>query len=100
MLTRMANRREYDGLMLDHDLDAHFRGPQGKAVVPYVIERVENDVPIFVHSANVTGGPEMAHRLRTAGFDVTQVPMGQVTLERLRLWLEDVRRARSEYDGE
>lgn len=90
--------RVYDGIMLDHDLTDqnitdHDRLFNGRDVVKGVIQHIDDDVPVFVHSANVSGGPHMRHTLEGAGFDVEQLAMGSVTANRYRSWLEKVRQA-------
>lgn len=95
--------RVYDGIMLDHDLNEqgmtqHEGLYSGKHVVKAILQQIENDVPVFVHSANASGGPAMAEMLRGEGFDVQQVPMGQLTSERFQVWLDVVRRAKAEVE--
>ena len=97
--------RVYDGIMLDHDLTAqrltmHDGRFTGRDVVVAVIENVDSDVPVFVHSANDGGGPRMADTLRRAGFEVGQVPMYRLDERRLRDWIVEVREALDEEDDE
>ena len=69
--------RTYAGLLLDHDLQQQIRGGAdgdltGQDVVLRVIEVIDKDVPILVHSMNDAGGPAMAGQLEHAGFAVTR----------------------------
>lgn len=103
-LLSRSDGRSFDGLLLDHDLtqqavttqDVHFNGQH---VVQEVIRRIDSDVPILVHSANVTGGTAMAVLLRGAGFeDVGHVPMPRLDQRRFLEWLDAVRAARAAAD--
>lgn len=94
-LLRRDRGRVYAGIMLDHDLvlqevterDDLFNG---KDVVDAVIEYVDKDVPIFVHSANTTESPKMVKHLEGAGFAVERVAFGELRLNMFQDWLEYV----------
>ena len=91
-LLKRDRGRVYAGIMLDHDLyqqkltlvDDLFNG---KDVVDAVIEYVDKDVPIFVHSANTTEGPKMAKKLIGAGFAVEKRAYLNIRFEQYLDWL-------------
>lgn len=88
--------RVYAGIMLDHDLQEQTatstdRYLSGMDVVESVIRYVSKEVPVFVHSGNVSQAPVMAVRLEKAGFWVTRIPIVRLKREDLLGWLEDVR---------
>lgn len=93
--------RSFDGVLLDYELGT--RGPSGGRplqnglhVARVVAGAIDPDVPVLVHSADATGGANMAALLRRAGFDVTQVPFPRLDEARFVEWLGDVRLARAE----
>jgi hypothetical protein len=82
------------GILLDHDLTDRadrLLGPavNGMAVADAVIRFVHRDVPVLVHSSNRDRGPEMATRLRAAGFDVTRIAFPSMTSRQLQLWVAE-----------
>lgn len=87
--------RVYAGILLDHDLqmqrltqsDRHFSGMDA---VHAIINNISKDVMILVHSMNQTQGPLMADRLKKVGFDVTRMPMAQLTERLFKEWIEEV----------
>jgi CheY-like chemotaxis protein len=86
----------YAGIMLDHDLHQQAvteadRGLSGSDLVDSIIHNVSKEVPILIHSTNVTDVPFVATRLENARFWVTRIPMHEITQKRLLEWLEDVR---------
>ena len=86
----------YAGILLDHDLQGRIATTtdhylDGKDIVTVIIKNISRDVPILVHSMNVTQAPVMAHRLEKDGFSVTRIPMANLTKERLREWVEEAR---------
>ena len=84
--------RVYAGLMLDHDLQMQRQDKfTGLHVAKKVVEVIERDVPILVHSMNDRGGPEMVKTLDGAGFDVTRWPWAEMRREKFAAWLEEVR---------
>lgn len=87
--------RVYGGIMLDHDLTEQERSNDdhmynGSDVTNAIIEYVDNDVPVFVHSANITGGPKMAAKLRLVGFPVVQMPYSLINLSHFKAWVREV----------
>ncbi|MEE2829157.1 MAG: cyclic-phosphate processing receiver domain-containing protein [Myxococcota bacterium] len=88
--------RTYAGLRLDHDLQQQVRGGAdgeltGQDVVLKVIEVIDKDVPILVHSMNDAGGAAMAGQLEKAGFEVTRWPWADMSKGVFERWLEEVR---------
>jgi hypothetical protein len=87
--------RVYAGILLDHDLqeqritesDRHFSGMDA---VQAIIGNISRQIPILVHSMNQTRSPIMVEQLKGAGFEVTQMPMAQLTERLFKEWLEDV----------
>ena len=94
-LLKRDQGRVYAGILLDHDLDlqnlTNFSGQySGKDVVKAIIEYVDLDVPVMVHSTNVTGGPDMASKLRGAGFTVELAPFNDLNFGIYKDWLSYV----------
>ncbi len=88
--------RVYAGIMLDHDLQEQLaavsdRYLSGNDVVNAVIKNVQKDVPIFIHSMNVSQAPLMVNKLESAGFQVTRIPVRDLSNKRLADWVEDAR---------
>jgi len=88
--------RVYAGILLDFDLDqAVAAEPElqlsGSQVVERMLERMDRDVPILIHSVNPLGARSMEQRLLEHGFDVTRIPFFNLSRERLGRWLERVR---------
>lgn len=86
----------YAGIMLDFDLyrklHATDRMPgTGVDVARKVIEKVANDTPILVHSMNQEERYRIVKMLIDSGFDVTQIPMQELTKEALDEWLKTCR---------
>lgn len=83
------------GVMLDHDLNSapktfSDQSTSGSNVVAAIIQHIPRQVPILVHSMNVTKGDEMFRRLRGAGFSATRIRMSALNELRYLHWLEDV----------
>lgn len=83
------------GVMLDHDLNTAPKTQQdnvtsGSNVVSAMIKHIPRQVPILVHSMNVTKGEQMHRRLEGAGFSATRIRMAVLTEFRFNQWLEDV----------
>jgi len=91
-LLKRDQGRVYAGIMLDHDLyqqkltlvDDQFNG---KDVADAVIEYVDKDVPIFVHSANTMEAPKIEKKLLGAGFAVEREPFLQMRADQYIDWL-------------
>ena len=86
----------YAGILLDHDLQGRTATAtdctlDGKDVVNMIVKNISKNVPILVHSMNVTQAPVMAHRLEKDGFYVTRIPMVNLTKERLQEWVSEAR---------
>jgi CheY-like chemotaxis protein len=92
---RRDRGKVYAGIMLDHDLQRQAvteadRSLSGSDLVASIIHNVSKDVPILIHSTNVTDVPFVATRLENARFWVTRIPMHELTQKRLLERLEDV----------
>ena len=86
----------YAGIMLDHDLQEQIAsqadiGLNGMDVVNTIIRYIPNDVPILVHSTNESQGPAMARKLESLKYMVMQISMNQLTLNKFKEWIDDVR---------
>jgi len=93
----------YAGIMLDHDLQESTiteadRYLTGKNVVDSIIQNIPNNVPILVHSVNVTQGPVMVKRLEKLNYCVTRIPMSELTFEKCSEWLVEVRELWEEFN--
>ena len=82
----------YAGILLDHDLQGRMATTtdqylDGKDIVNVIVKNISKNVPILVHSMNVTQAPVMVHRLEKDGFYVTRIPMANLTKERLQVWV-------------
>lgn len=81
--------------MLDYDLqdqcatesDRHL---SGQHVAEALIQHCSRDIPILVHSMNITYCSAMVRQLKASGFWVTRIPMAQLTSEALGAWIEEV----------
>lgn len=88
--------RVYAGIMLDHDLQAQIitqmdRLLSGSDLIKVILRNVSKDVPVLVHSMNVSRGPLMAEQLAGAGFMVTRIPMSVLTKKKFLEWIGEVR---------
>lgn len=91
----------YAGIILDHDLylspaTETDRFLSGLEVANSIIECCDRTAHILVHSMNATRRILMVQELTEAGFEVTQIPMEQLTREAFLKWLEDLRNEWSE----
>lgn len=85
----------YAGIMLDYDLqdrcatdsDQHL---SGQHVANALIQQCSRDIPILVHSMNVTHCSAMVRQLQASGFWVTRIPMAQLTSDALGAWIQEV----------
>ncbi len=82
--------------LLDHDLQEQVaiesdRYLCGNDVVDIILQDISYNVPILVHSVNISRAPVMVSRLEKAGFWVTRIPMDELTEEDLAEWLQEVR---------
>ena len=85
--------RVYAGILLDHDLDQAVADDSelqlsGRQVVERLVQTVDRDVPVLIHSVNPLGARMMEQNLVDYGFDVTRVPFFQLDQARLARWLE------------
>lgn len=90
------DRSAYAGIMLDHDLRNQIATEidfflSGSDVTSKIIDLIDPNTPILVHSMNPADAPRMVKRLEKAGFSVTRTPMEYLTEKHVALWLEEVR---------
>jgi CheY-like chemotaxis protein len=88
--------RVYAGLLLDHDLpgqavNAAERNVTGTEVARGIVRCVDPEIPILIHSRNRGAARRMTTTLAAAGFEVSVIPMAELTQERFLAWLEIVR---------
>lgn len=88
--------RVYAGILLDHDLpgqavNAAERNVTGTEVARGLVRCVDPEIPILIHSMNRGAARRMATPLITAGFEVSVIPMADLTQDRFLAWLETVR---------
>ncbi len=86
----------YGGILLDYDLTEQCRTDtdkrlSGRHVVEAICRHVSRDVPILMHSMNLWQSPGMVERLRAEGFEVTRIPMRELTAEDLVRWVDEAR---------
>ena len=97
-LLKHDSGRVYAGLLLDHDLQAQAvndaeRNVTGTQVVQGILHSVDPEIPILIHSMNAAGTRRMATTLTAAGFEVSVIPMAELSRERFLGWLDTVREA-------
>ncbi len=83
-------------ILLAHDLQKKMapdtdRFLSGMDVVKAVINYIDKEVLVFIHSVNTSRAPVMADPLEKAGFRVTRIPMDKLKEQDLLDWVEDVR---------
>jgi CheY-like chemotaxis protein len=89
-----TNKSPYYGIMLDHDLQEQIVSADdaqlsGMNVVDAIVQYVSRNVPILVHSMNLSEAPTMVKKLTGSGFSVTRIPMREMTAEKLMEWLKE-----------
>lgn len=89
-----TNKSPYCGIMLDHDLQEQIVSADdaqlsGMNVVDAIVQYVSRNVPILVHSMNLSEAPTMVKKLTGSGFSVTRIPMREMTAEKLMEWLKE-----------
>lgn len=87
---------DFAAVMLDHDLQLRPATAEdlilsGSSITELIARKISREIPILVHSMNVTRGPIIASRLADAGFEVVQIPVDQLTPEWLGGWLREAR---------
>ena len=86
--------RDWDGIMLDHDLNEMNRGipyKSGLDVAKAVARRTHKDTPIIIHSMNPEGSARIKALLDEEGFSsVTKIPFSDMKKADLFEWLEEV----------
>ena len=93
---RLDGPQTYAGIMLDHDLQQQIAAAaeavlSGSDVVRVLIERIDHDVPVLVHSMNASRASSMVSRLKAVGFDVSCVPFESLAQAHFLAWIEHVR---------
>lgn len=93
---RIDGPQTYAGLMLDHDLQQQIAVASeallsGSDLIRVLIERVDHDVPVLVHSMNMSRGPAMVEKLKGAGFSVSYIPFSNLSQRHFLAWVEHVR---------
>jgi CheY-like chemotaxis protein len=88
--------RVYAGILLDHDLQEQNitqmdRYLSGSDLIKVIVQNISRDVPVLVHSMNISRGPLMADQLASAGFMVTRIPMSVLTRRVFLEWVQEVR---------
>ena len=88
--------RVYAGILLDHDLNQSVAADSelqlsGRQVVARLVQLINQDVPILIHSINLMGAQSMEKTLVNHGFDVTRVPFDQLDQTKIKNWLTCVR---------
>ena len=89
-----GDKSPYCGIMLDHDLQEQIVSADdsqlsGMNVVGAIVQYVPRNVPVLVHSMNLSEAPTMVKKLTGSGFSVTRIPMWEMTTEKLLKWLEE-----------
>lgn len=90
------DKNQYAGIMLDHDLQLQAATVNdtelsGSTVIKWIRNLISPDVPVLVHSMNRKLAPVMVKALEDGGFNVTRIPMEDMTREHFLSWLEEVR---------
>jgi len=85
----------YQGIMLDYDLQSRAvvqsdLGMSGNDVMKAIVQNVDRDVPILVHSMNKTEPGRVVSELEGEGFFVTRIPMSKLTRSSFNDWIEIV----------
>lgn len=83
------------GVMLDHDLEKQVltdddMSISGTDLINAITTSIRRQVPILIHSMNLSKSPAMVKRLTNHGYSVTRIKMEDLTKENFREWLEDV----------
>ena len=86
---------QYAGICLDHDLQqqtavASDRDLSGTSVVAAIIRHLSPKIPVLIHSRNRDRARYMGNELTDHGFDVTRIPMCDLSEVALVGWLEEV----------
>ena len=92
---RLDSVSVYCGVILDHDLQQRVGTEMdaflsGQDVANAIIQHLSRKAPVLIHSMNSSQSPVLVQLLRRAGFDVTQIPMGELSREKFCEWIEGV----------
>jgi CheY-like chemotaxis protein len=93
-ILRRDRGRVYAGLLLDHDLQEQTitqmdRHLSGSDLIQVIVHNVSKEVPILVHSMNISRAPLMVKTLEAEGFMVTRIPMSCLSKADFMEWIED-----------
>ena len=93
---RMDPPDTYAGVMLDRDLHQHATSTaelalSGTNLVGLIIQRVDLNAAVMVHSMNLAHAPSMVDQLNAAGFWTSYVPFVRLTREGFNNWVSEVR---------
>ena len=88
------NGRVYAGILLDRDLHEQALthtdlSLSGNDLIDIIINNIERDVPVLMHSTNIHQSERMKKQLEGNGFCVTKTPMYDLTREKFDEWFED-----------
>ncbi len=97
-IRKNGGKDTYAGILMDHDLVCYAVNQtdsslDGRDVARSIVQNVTSNVPVLVHSMNVTHAKTIVNWLEGEGFSVTRIPMSMMTKERMAEWLEEVRKA-------
>lgn len=86
----------YGGVLLDHDLSdgvmtSADEGLSGSDVALSLLENFSRDVPVLIHSSNITQIPLVARKLEAKGFWVERKPFQSLTQQAFQEWLLEAR---------
>jgi CheY-like chemotaxis protein len=93
----------YAGILLDHDLQQQLATTSeqqfsGMDVAAAIVRYVSKDVPVLIHSMNLSQAPRMVTLLETAGFYVTRIPMEKLTPKDFTKWFQNVQTIWEEFN--
>lgn len=85
----------YAGIILDFNLDGRRITESdgrltGNDLVGVISECCSRSTQILVHSNSQVYSPRLVRALEIAGFDVTRIPMSQLTAEDVRAWVTSI----------
>ena len=91
----------FGGIALDFDLYEQpvipsDRALSGRDVAIRITQWISADVPILIHSMNLSGALTVQNMLGAFGFSITRLPFRYLDKETLGQWLDEVREARGE----
>ena len=63
----------------------------GTQVVQGILRYLDPEIPILIHSMNRGAARRMATTLTAGGFEISTIPMTDLTRDRFLAWLDTVR---------